>query len=168
MTCTLVAIASCFVTLFGIYIAQQLGIIQISYQRRAHELNLTKSAPKIGSSIEIDQRYDNGRNYPASLYLITTIYNEGELPASQLNGNWKLTSSYGVPNRIIPIQWDFLGSTPYKFEAPRIGESGTAAHNQFVFEVDIEFDYSIATENEPQHYSAKYRYDYEHKRMNRI
>jgi hypothetical protein len=156
------------VALFGIFIAQRTGLLHISIAKKAYDLNVTKATPKIGTSIDIQERHDNGPQYPPFLYLNTTIYNEGELPISQLNGDWKLTSAYGVPNRAIPIQREYLGTTPYRFQPYRITQSGTAAHNQFVFDVDIEFDYVVSSINQPQHYSAKYRYDYQSKRMDRI
>ena len=156
------------VTLFGIYIGQRTGLLEISIAKKALDLSLTKAAPKVGSMITVEERYDNGRDFPAFLYLITTIYNEGELPAGQLDGDWKLTSSYGVPNRVIPIRRDFLGSVPYKFEAPRITQGGIPRENEFRFDVDIEFNYSVASQEQPGHYHAKYRYDYETKRMNKV
>jgi hypothetical protein len=157
------------VALFGIFIGQRTGLLHVSIAKKALDLEVTKATPKVGTSIEIDERHDNGPHYPPFLYLTTTIYNEGKLPISQLDGNWKLAASYGVPNRTIPIQREYLGSTtPYQFQPYRITQSGTAANNQFVFDVDIEFDYIVPPENQPQHYSAKYRYDYHGKRMNRV
>lgn len=155
------------VALLGIYVAQQTGLLQSWIMKKAHDLNVTKAFPRIGSNIRTEYRHDNGPAYPRTIYLFTTIYNEGELPVSELNGQWKLTAKQFLSDNVIPIRRDFLGPTQYELEPYKILESGNQANNQFIFDVDIDFDYISPAHSEPQHYHAKYSYDRQYQRMNR-
>ncbi len=153
-------------TLLGAFVAQHIGIIQISLMHEAHTLNVLKAMPRIGTSIDIDERHDNGPGYPPFIYLKTTIYNEGELSVAKLKGDWKLTSTYGIANNVIPLWREILGTVPYQLQPYKITESGMSdASKSLRFNIDIQFDYSGIADNEPYKYSAKYAYDPKSKQM---
>ena len=158
------------VGLLGIFIAQRTGYLQLSLMGKAHALNVIKATPRVGTTIVVEERYDNGKSFPPFLYLTTTIYNEGELPVSELKGYWKLSSTHGLANRTIEIQKDFLGSTPYHLQTYRIAESGAsdAVLNRMKFDVDIQFSYLALPDNNSFEYSAKYAYDAGNRQMIKI
>jgi hypothetical protein len=151
-------------TLLCALVAQRVGIVQIRWMADAHALNILKAEPKIGSTVKIDYRNENGPAYNPTCYLIATIYNEGELAARKLKGSCKLFSpSKELFDCDIPISRDFVGKSPYELSAYRIGgpavgrlESGG---HKLALNVDVEFDYFGLSDDQPQHYSAKYQYD---------
>lgn len=158
------------VVLFGIYIAQRTGYLQVSLMSKAHDLNLVKASPKIDADIRVELQLVNGPNYPPAIFLHTTIHNEGELAAKQLNGYWKLSSTQDIKPHTIPIRRDFLGSTPYEFEPHGLRTRGSvwvspSKTYDVSFEVDIEFDYLALPDDKPEHYSAKYSYHAESGQM---
>src|ERR1700678_651725 len=89
-------------TLLGALIAHKVGILQITIARKAHELNVTKAVPKIGTSVQLEER--NATNHPVTLlHIVTRIYNEGDLPASNLKGEWQLSCSQFPCEKTISI-----------------------------------------------------------------
>src|ERR1700679_1048266 len=89
----IVGIAGVFLTLFGIYIGQRMGLWQLTMASNAHALNIARSRPKIGTEVRMEEfeAHDSMRFAP-SRYLRITVYNAGELAATQLNGHCKLSS----------------------------------------------------------------------------
>jgi hypothetical protein len=162
MSCAILgALIGALVSMFGIFIAQRTGYLQIQFTRKKLELDVLLATPKIGTHISVEERHDNGVENAPLLHLITTIQNEGQLPVSQLNGHWNLSSSHGISEHTIPITREFLGSNPYQLEY-RIGQSvgSNIARQQFRFDVDIEFDYLLPfPKDKPAKYEAKYEYD---------
>jgi len=172
--------------LVGAFVMQRLGIIQIGLRREghglnkrheAHSLNRRLGSPKITSEIRIEQRHDNGPQFPPWFYLLTTISNQGELAAKHLKGEWKLTSVSGeIAERTIPINLDWLGkSQPYKLRECRL-ESGLApevwtpregSHN-IELEVALKLEYFGHSENQPEHYRARYQFDHNSQQMVRV
>jgi hypothetical protein len=160
------------VALLGMYIAQRTGFLHLSIATKAHSLNVLKAAPKVGSSIRIEERQVNPPAFPPFYYLITQIYNEGDLAAQQLKGHWKLLcSNHTVLERNVPIMRDFLGTSPYNLEPCQI--EGTTVPNamrgevQFkvLFNVHIDFDYFGLSHDEPYHYHAEYEFNPEQRQM---
>ncbi len=133
----------------------------------SNRLATVKAEPKIGVGIAVDERYDNGRSYPPFIYLTTTIQNEGELAIRRLKGHWKLFSAHGVQERIIPINRDVLGSSPFQFQAQRINESGASdqASQNIRFNVDIQFEYFVPADDQPHQYSNSYEFDSKSRQM---
>jgi hypothetical protein len=82
MTAVAWTIVGIIVSLLGIYFAQRIGFIQITLMREANRLNSRRAAPKVGTAVTIDERYDNGQAFPPFIYLTTTIYNEGGFRSS--------------------------------------------------------------------------------------
>jgi len=157
-------------TLFTGYSANRAGIIQISLVREVHSRNLRPVAPKVGTSLRIQEEQ---AAFPPFYYLTTSIYNEGGLAAKQLNGYWELSSSDNAVKKCeVSIEMDSLLSTPYQSEPCLLqGPSVLAAmrgESKIRFQVDIEFDYFGVSKDQPQHYSAKYQYDPESRQMIRI
>jgi hypothetical protein len=173
MTEIVAALGGIVATLLAVFVAWKIGLIQISWMRQEHQLNVLRASPKIGTSLRIEERNINGPAYAPWYYLITSIYNEGELAASNLNGQWKLTS----PNRSViegelPISREFLGPTPYQLEPFHIiggtvvfAMEGNNKGNTVTFKVDVEFDYTSMTNEQPQHYSAHYEFDHKYRKM---
>jgi hypothetical protein len=155
-------------------VAHRVGFIQITIMRQAHQLNIAKAMPKIGTSLTIDKRQEHSAAFGPSYYLIATIYNEGDLPAQQLKGHCKLFSPINeIKQQDIPIDRELVGRTsPYKLEERRIeGTSVDAAFRSgqhIRINVDIEFDFLSIPDDRPQHYSAKYEYDNKGQQMIKV
>jgi hypothetical protein len=167
MEILLASLAGAVVTLFGIYIAQSVGFLQISFMRKAHELNLGRAVPKLACDIRIIKEQVNPIGYDPFFFLETTIHNEGDFPASHLNGYWKLISpDKTVHEHTIPIRREALGGTPHKLErVPLTGNLVANAmrggYSQISFHVDIDLDYFGLPENQPQHYTKKSKFDHQ-------
>jgi hypothetical protein len=151
------------------------GYWQGKTARSALNLNVRKAAPKIGTTAQINKRQVNPPAYPPFYYLVMTIYNEGELPAKQLNGHCKLLSpNKAVKECNIPISRDFLGSSPYEMEICRLedGIGGSTidiggSQGQHV-RFNVEFEFFGISEEKPEPYSAKYEYDPKSRQLVRI
>jgi hypothetical protein len=126
---------------------------QLRAANRQLALNVSMAAPKIGTIMKIDKRYENGPNFPASYYLVASIYNAGQLPAKKLSGKCTLFSSTNeIQERTIPVEREFLGSSPYDLERCEIIGSAFGAamrdHGAINFGVNVEFDYlALRTRN---------------------
>jgi hypothetical protein len=161
------------VTLLCAYVAQRLGWIQVTLAREAHTLNVQKALPKIGASIRLDYSYDNGKAFPPTYYLRTTIYNDGDLAASNLRGYWKLSCPGKYIQQVeLQIARDFLGTAtpfemePYKFTNRRV-DAAFSGSEQISFDVDIDFTYVGLPPDEVGRYHARYTFDNQSKRMAR-
>ena|SRR5579862_2382712 len=171
MTMVYVAIATCLVMLFGIYIAQRLGLWQLRIAKQEHDLNLRKSVPILDTTVRITTRQVNpAPMYNPFYYVAVSINNHGELAAQKLDGYWRMYSpDQSIQERTIPIARDALGAEPYDFEPCQIEgptvERAMRGECDIRINVDIEFDYFGLSNNEPQHYTARYRYDRNSKQM---
>ncbi|MGA8013331.1 MAG: hypothetical protein WB949_12960 [Candidatus Acidiferrales bacterium] len=126
-------------TLLGILLAHRFGLIQISLMKREHALNISKAAQKIGTSVCFEQR-QHPTHPVKNLYIVTDIYNQGDLAASKLEGNWKLSCSENSLNRTLSISVDHLGnSRPHKIEL-QFGGMGMLGIIQQGKDVHIEID----------------------------
>jgi hypothetical protein len=146
---------------------------QLRAANRQLALNVSMAAPKIGTSMKIDKRYENGPNFPMSYYLMASIYNAGQFPAKKLNGKCTLLSATNeVQQRVIPIEWEFLGPLSYDLERCSIeGPTFSASMRNGThvnFGVNIEFDYLALPDDKPQHYSEQYRYDSKSQQLLRV
>src|ERR1700694_3364984 len=113
-------LAGVLITLFGIYIGQRVGLMQISIAHKEHDLNLLKSAPVIDTAVRIIERQINpAPAFAPFYYIVTTINNYGELAAQQLNGHWRLYSpDHSIQQHDIPIVRNALGSSRPRGDAP--------------------------------------------------
>jgi len=154
-------------TLLTALIAHKLGWIQISLAKKAHKLNVNLATPKIGTTVKIEGR--NVRPDVIRYFMVTTIYNEGQLAAEKLHGNWNLACSDSSQNRTIPITRDYLGQgAPYELKPEELG--GMAITNaiksgQVAINIDIDFTYTGLAKDQTHKYSAKYQYDTIRKEM---
>jgi hypothetical protein len=153
-------------TLVVAFVAQRVGVIQIRWMREAHTLNVLKAAPKIGTTIKIEERRENGPAHSPFYYLRISIYNAGDLAAKQLNGHWKLSCTDTSINQCdVPIAIDFLGSAahelePYRLEGVNLWRAMKGEPNhQLRFNVDIQLTYFGLSQNQPDPYIATYRFD---------
>jgi len=168
------ALIGAVVALFGIYIAQSNGLLLYWVAKEEHDLNLRKAAPALDSSVRITERQINPVGYDPFYYIVITIYNHGDLAATQLNGHWRMYSPRQMIQEYnVPIRRDALGALPNEFEPYRIIGPGIEAairrHAENVsINVDIEFDYFGFSPEEPQHYAAQWQYDHHNGQMIRI
>jgi hypothetical protein len=162
------------VTLFGIYIAQSNGLLLYWVAKDEHDLNVRKAKPMIDATVRIDQRQVNPPGYRPFHYIITSIHNHGDLAAQQLKGNWRMhCPNNSIRQYDIPIRRDALGSTPYQFDAcqiigPNIDSRLVEGDQSVTLYVDIEFDYLGISPDQPEHYSARWQYDYKNRQMVRV
>jgi hypothetical protein len=172
MLITAAALAGVLLTLFGIYIAQRTGFLQISIMSKAHELNAKLATCQIGTTCRIELRFPSpGRPDVGRYFIIASLYNTGKLAAKKLKGNCKLSCSESIHDRTIPIIWDSLGDRPYELDPQEFGgnaitqaiQSGNARIN-----VDIQFDFLGLDDDTPEHYNAQYEYKHEQRQMVRI
>jgi hypothetical protein len=144
-------------------VSHRIGRFQIALLKKQYDLNALKATPRIGSNVVLELRTPNASRPDVRRYfLITTIYNESELPAQKLNGNWILTCSESAQNCTVPIQWDFLGSTKYQLKPHQLGGDALTQKiisKQAAIQVDIEFTYLIPGEDAPQQYRERYKND---------
>jgi hypothetical protein len=152
------------VAVAGIYATQRLGWIQVSILRGEQSLNLAKATPKIGTLVRLEDR-KNPVHPVSTLVIVTSVYNEGDLAASNLKGNWNLSCSESVFNRSIPISFDHLGARAYDMETP-FGNVQTwrdvRTGKNITIEVDLKIRYTGLPEEGEKSYEAKYRYDLTH------
>lgn len=151
--------------LAGVYVAHHFGWIQVSIMRREQSLNLAKTTPKIGTSIRLKEQ--KHPTHPVStLVIVTSIYNEGDLAASNLTGDWNLSCSESGFNRSIPISLDHLGNTrPYEMETPFgnvLTWRNVRTGKDITIKIDLTIRYTGLAEEGEKPYHAKYRYDPAH------
>jgi hypothetical protein len=153
-------------TLLGILFAHRMGWIQINIMRQEHTLNLAKTTPKVSTLVRLEERKHS--THPVStLVIITSIYNEGDLAASNLKGDWSLSCSESGFNRSIPISLDHLGNArPHEMETP-FGSVATwldvRAGKNITIEIDLKIRYIGLAEEGEKTYQAKYHYDPTHR-----
>jgi hypothetical protein len=156
-------------TLVSAFVAQRVGRIQISLMQRSHELNVKLASCKIGTDVKIDRRAPNAsRPDIRRWFLVTTIYNEGDCAAKQIEGNWNLSCFDPSQNRLMPISIDFLGATKVELPLQHLGDTAITqaqSSGEFWVNVDIQFSYLGLDENTPEHYTAKYQYNKQQRQM---
>jgi hypothetical protein len=138
------------------------GFWQGRTSKRSFDLTVAKAMPKVGVTLTLDKRQVNPPAFPPFYFLITRIYNEGELPARQLNGKCRLFSPGNqIKEQTIPIAHDFLGGTPHNMQSNRIdGIDGPIRGDQSIdLQVEIDFDYVGIPDDKTQHYYSHYKYD---------
>ncbi|MGH9682184.1 MAG: hypothetical protein ACRD4S_01020 [Candidatus Acidiferrales bacterium] len=143
--------------------------LQLRTERKAHALDVAKATPQLGTEIRIDKRQENPSTYPAFYYIVVSIYNAGQLAASDLKGNCRIYSTAGsIKNREIPIHREFLdNSTPYQLESYRLDDSAgttidlfpTQIRQNISFNIYIEFEFSGFPNAGRQSYKANYGYE---------
>jgi hypothetical protein len=175
MILTVLAIGTLFGTVVGVFVGYYIGRRQITIADEEHNLNLLKSSPKIDTTVRINERQVNPfPAYDPFHFIVTGIHNYGDLAARHLKGHWRVYSpDKSIQECDIPIVRDFLGSTPYEFEpfqlvGPNIDGAIKRGAGRATINVDVEFDYFGVSQDQPQHYSARWQFDSSSKQMVRV
>jgi hypothetical protein len=155
-------------TLGCAWIARRVGLVQISIMRQAHSLNVAKAVPQIGCEIIAKKQQDLPTEYNPHIYITVKIYNEGELPVQNLDGQWTLLASKLSENYISKIQRDFLGKCENLSYTHKIQASADWIRAAINFDVNIEFTYLVPGEDQQKRYRAQYRYDRESEQLLKI
>lgn len=137
-------------------------VVKNGSNSNVYALNVTRSRPKIGTEARLEIEEPHFMHDPGSRYLRITIYNAGELAATQLQGYFKLSSSDdSIQEFTVPIVREFLDSArPYDLEPKRLVWT-KSYWDQTRFNVNIEFDYFGFPPDKPEHYTATYHFDHE-------
>jgi hypothetical protein len=138
--------------------AERMGYLHLDLARQAHRLNITKAIPRIGCSVIVEEKRLVGSEYPPHFFVHLKIYNEGELPAQSVNGQWKLSTNDPKETSVYPIQRDFLGRCQEDPYSHRFDLSPQWFREGIVINVEVKFSYTTPSDNEEQNYSAKYIY----------
>jgi hypothetical protein len=167
-----VAIGS-LAALGGIVLARQVGILQIHWAREAFNLNVKLAQCNVGTRCRIGLRpFSLSRPDITRYEIVASIYNAGDLAASNLKGEWKLSCSDAVYNCSMPIWIDFVSKAapydlePYVFASNEITQAISSGHARI--NIDIEFNFVGLDEDTAQKYTAKYEYRHEAKQVVRI
>ncbi|MFY9729572.1 MAG: hypothetical protein WB723_01895 [Candidatus Acidiferrales bacterium] len=145
----------------GLVASYYFGFRQGKTAERNYQLSLKQATPRIGTRMEffkLSSETDTGHLRRFSIE--TTIYNDGSLVASKLEGNWKLSSSYGFLDVIEIIREDSL---PIALPIKRNHDLGYHAHDAFskpqiVLQADIDLVY-LGLDNKKEQYHVTYEYD---------
>jgi hypothetical protein len=152
----------------GAWVAHTNGWIQIRIMALEHGLNVAKSIPKIGTTVRIEKREISSHSVWV-LDIVTRIYNEGDLAASKINGDWKLTCSENVFNHTELIRLDHLGkSSPHdmKRQFGSVKEwRDMGSGKDLGIKIDINFRYFGLEEDGEKQYQASYHYDPQQQQM---
>lgn len=105
------------VEFIGIGIAYFLGVKQGRNAERGYQLSLKQATPHVCSRVEFVRGAPASQGHQFRYSIKTTIYNDGGLVATKLEGDWELSSSYGFFNTIEVIRADSLpADRPWEYE----------------------------------------------------
>jgi hypothetical protein len=147
------------------YVANELGWIHIEFAKRAHELNITKATPRVGCEISSRTEQVLPSGYNPHTRITVKIYNEGELAAQNIAGDWKYVPLHVPEKRVFLIRRDYLGHCENHTDSYLIEDSANWRRKSGAFDVEIEFFYTAVGEQVPHRYTAKYRYHAETERL---
>jgi hypothetical protein len=148
------------IELAGIVLAYLVGRKQGRDNERTYQLSVRQATPRIGTRMEFvglpTQNIANQLRYSIQ----TTIYNDGGLVASNLQGNWKLTSSYEFLNASEIVRADSLpASLPIKLNHD-LGyhREDVWSKPEVVLKVDLHLTY-LGFADKEENYQVTYQYD---------
>jgi len=136
-----------------------MGYLELGFMHKAHELNVTKALSRVGCDVRCELRPILGPNFSPHIEIVVNIYNEGELAAQNLTGQWEFAPNYPGEKRVSQIRRDFLGRCEKYLDSYLIPESGGWGRQGAPFDVKIEFFYTIPGEEQTQYYGARYTYN---------
>jgi hypothetical protein len=153
-------------TLFGGFIAHRIGWIQIGINRQTLALNVKKSTPRIGSRVELKSAQLVNRPDITRYTIHTTIYNDGDLVAREIKGEWKLTASHGIAEASVPVRADSLPSfLSFPLEHEIGGKySSLWCEPTVIIQVDVDLIY-LGLDDKKETYHATYDYDYKNRKI---
>jgi len=155
-----------FITLVGVVVVYLVGRKQGRDSERAYQLSLNQATPRIGTRMDF---FETGQLTIAHQFrysIQTTIYNDGGLVASKLEGNWKLSSSYSFLDTSEAVRADSLPSfLPIKMNH----DLGYHRHDvwskpEVVLQVNLDLVY-LGFGNREEKYQTTYKYDPKSKKM---
>ena len=159
---------STIITVVGLVLtglAYVLGYKQGKIAQKTLDLDIHKATPRIGSRVSISEP-----KIVKDIFLCytmgTTLYNDGDLVASKVEGTWKLVTSHGVEKAEKTIRIDSLPSfLPWNLNHELSGKPQLIQTDPtIVIEVHIDVVY-LGMNNQQEAYHAKYRYDPKQKAM---
>ena len=156
---TLIALAGVVAALAAVAVGYWIGRKQGQDGERAYQLSLRRAVPRIGTRMELVASPVDNVSRQILYSIQTTIYNDGDLVASKLEGNWKLSSSYSFLNAERVIREDSLpGPLPIKINHDLGYHRQNVWSSPGVFlKVDIDLTY-LGFENKQQRYQTTYEY----------
>jgi hypothetical protein len=160
------ALVLILITLVGIWVAYYVGNRQGRASERAVALSVQRATPKVGSRISLASSIPPKLPDRIRYAVNTTIYNDGDLVARNLEGEWKLTASHGIEELTHAIRADSLpASLPLEFEHEVSGDTSVLwCDPKIIFQVNIDLVY-LGLSDEKEHYHATYAYDFRSRQM---
>jgi hypothetical protein len=152
-------------TLLCTLIAHQVGWISVSLARRGEALPMERGAAKINSRASITKF--RPAELETSIYVVkTTIYNDGNMVARNLDGTWNLTASSGIHGTTQTIRAESLPPFfPLKLSHQVLGDAADLWTNRHVtLQLTIKLQY-CELDGKVRHYEAAYDYEFKHKQL---
>lgn len=146
-------------------LSYRLGVRQGRIAERSLKLTIGRATPRLGSRVELRSFHPDERRDITRYVLHTTIYNDGELAAGEVRGEWRLTASHGVGDVIRPIRCDTLSPRSPWVDEHNLGR-GIGGQEIGRATIDLRLDLTYTGLDEEQDsYRAQYQYDREHGKM---
>lgn len=142
-----------------------LGYWQGKIAKQTLDLSINKATPRLGSRVIL-----SGPEIVKDIFLRytmhTTLYNDGDLVASKVKGQWKLVTFGAVHPAEKEIAIDSLPSSlPWDFDHELSGDLNRIQTDPAIrIEVHIDLVY-LGMNNKEQTYKTKYRYSPQEKAM---
>ncbi len=158
------AAVTALIGLLAVWVAYFVGVRQGRAAEKTLALSINKATPKIGSRASLVRSSPPNRPDVTRYTINTTIYNDGDLVARNLEGEWKLTASHGIDkaNRIIRAN-SLPSFLPLPLEHQVGGDVSVFwCDPDIVCHVDIDLTY-IGMDNSAEKYRAAYKYDFSNK-----
>jgi len=148
------------VTLLVGWAAYRIGYRNASIATRALNLSITKAGPRISSRVDLRTYAPALKPHVPGYAIHTTIYNDGDLVATNLEGEWTLKIAEGFKTLTKSIRIELLSSvrpweTNYELPGYAFQYEGRP---EVVFQVDIDLVYH-GLNDAPKQYRARYHYD---------
>jgi hypothetical protein len=146
------------IALLSVGVAHRFGLIQITLMQKAHALNVSKATPRVGCDVRILQKQILGPGFNPHLMIVVELYNEGELPVHDVQGEWVVLGPSAL-RTAHPFQRDFLGKCDKFCSEYMIAESSNWLKT-VTFDIIVDFYYMTPGQpEEREHFEATYRYE---------
>lgn len=148
------------VELAGVVVAYLIGRKQGRDSEKSYQLSLGQATPRIGSRAEFIQGVPAAQGNQFRYAIETTIYNDGGLVASKLDGNWKLSSSDSFLDANEVIRADSLPAfLPMKLNHD-LGyhRPDTFSKPEVIIQMDVDLTY-LGFEDRQEKYQVTYKYE---------
>ena len=160
------ALALILITALSIWVAYYVGVRQGRATEKALALSVQRATPRIGSRVSLSSSIPPKLPDRTRYTINTTIFNDGDLVARNLEGEWKLTASHGIEKLIHAIKADSLpASLPFEFEHEVPGDTSVLwCDPKIIFQVNIDLVY-LGLSDQKECYHAIYTYDFHSRQM---